>query len=177
MKLIHAFLWAIALTLIAVPLAFAWPDQPPDSATISGPGLKGNVAITDPAILAALKLGNVEDFTASVPEPISTVRYTIHRVFENSFDFGTLTYVPADGGYVYFEDGASMENHTPYHDHWYRITPAGQRALTGLLPQIAPVSAAVPLPAPNNAVVWPWTVTLCVALILVGLLTRRSQPV
>lgn len=180
-KLSYASLLAAALVLIAAPLAFAWPDQPPDSAWISGPGLAGEVAITDPAVLSALRLGGIEDFGAFVPEPASQVRYVIHRLFyDNSFDFGVLTYVPADGGYVRFDDGADLSgDHTVYNGHWFRVTAQGQQALTGLLARVAPAASGEAVAISNRSLVWVWMAILAAGLALaagLGLSRRRGQP-
>ncbi len=180
MKLMRALLFAGTLTLLVVPLAFAWPDQPPDSATIAGPGLVGNVAITDPALLKTLGLGVFEDFAAPVAVPASTVRYTIHRKFyDNSFDFGVLTYVPVEGGYVRFDDGPELSgSHTPYNGGWFRVTPAGQQALSTWLAQVSPASAPATSTAPvnNQGAVWAWIIVILSALIVAGALSlRRPQ--
>jgi hypothetical protein len=51
----------VLLSTLAVA-ALALAKGPPDKATISGPGLKGEVEITDPGSLAYLGLGALGDF-------------------------------------------------------------------------------------------------------------------
>ena len=60
-KTIIALAGVMVFLLAMTGVALAWPNQAPDRATISGPGLKGEIEITDKEVLAALKLGVFED--------------------------------------------------------------------------------------------------------------------
>jgi hypothetical protein len=161
--LFRSLLGVFTLLVLTTHLAFAWPDQPPDFATISGPGLIGSVKITDPDQLAALKLGAVEDFELGVlftPPHVEGAGYQITRYFYNgTFNFASLHYYPdpAGGpGYLYFEDGPDLRgNHTPYHDHWLGATPQGAVALKQLLAHIGaqngtPIESSAPLHVTAN---------------------------
>src|SRR5262245_7028359 len=111
-SLIAAIGGAMALLLMTASLALAWPDQPPDRVTISGPGLAGSVTITDPAQLTVFKLGALEDFDQGVlatPPQVTGAGYQIERYFYGgTFHFASLRYFPDPGGgagYLYFQDG------------------------------------------------------------------------
>ncbi len=138
-KLAASLIIATLLLVATVGIASAWPAQPPEKATISGPGLKGEVQITDPESLRALKLGFLEDFDAgAIVAPKVDQGYKITRWFyQGTFNFGQLRYYPgAEGqrGYVYFEDGPDIEGGpTPYDREWFYATPAGDAAMQRLL--------------------------------------------
>ena len=154
-NLLTSFLAVFVLLMLTTSLALAWPDQPPDFATISGPGLVGSVKITNPDQLAALKLGALEDFDQGAlaePPQVTGEGYQITRYFDGgSFNFASLRYYPdaAGGvGYLYFEDGPDLSgDHTPYHRHWLRARPEGEAALRQVLTQIgAPVESPATSP-------------------------------
>ncbi len=128
------------LLLTTAGIVLAWPDQPPDRATISGPGLQGGIEITDKDMLAALKLGAFEDLEhgpIAAPQ-VNGEGYTIKRWFyDGTFNFATLRYYPdpAGGrGYVQWEDGPDLSgDHTPYNGQWLRTTSQGEAAMQKLL--------------------------------------------
>jgi hypothetical protein len=63
-------LTVLVLVFLTTGQVLAWPAEPPAKATISGPGLPGEVPITDKKILAALQLGVLEDFDQGIiPTP------------------------------------------------------------------------------------------------------------
>lgn len=136
----------VVLLVLTTSLAFAWPDQPPDYVTISGPGLAGTTKITDPSQLAVFKLGTLEDLEAGVlaaPPEVSGEGYQITRYFDGgSFNFASLRYYPdpAGGpGYLYFDDGPDIRgDHTPYHGQWLRARPEAEAQLRQVLAEIAP---------------------------------------
>jgi hypothetical protein len=124
---------------LTTAIALAWPEDAPDKATISGPGLKGEVEVTDKDILAVLSLGAIEDFEHG---PITTPEvgegYQISRYFyDASFNFGRLRYYPnpaGERGYVFFEDGPDfVGDHTAYNHKWFYATPQGDAAMHSLL--------------------------------------------
>ena len=177
MKL-YRLLIVLALSVVPTAYVFAWPDQPPDSAFISGPGLNGDVPITDVNMLKSLCLGCFEDFNAVVAEPESQERYTIHRTFyDNTFDFGVLTYVPADGGYVRFDDGPDLVGTpTEYNGKWFRVKPEAQTQMTQLLGTLTPTTSLTSsnsTPASLNAV-WLWVVILVGVLAGAGWVASRK---
>ena len=160
MKLIRLFcclfLWGVWL-VPTPPIALAWPEDAPDKATISGPGLKGEVEVTDKDILAALSLGAIEDFEHG---PIATPEvgegYQISRYFyDASFNFGRLRYYPnpaGERGYVFFEDGPDfVGDHTMYNGKWFYTTPQGDATMQGLLKSLDALAPASSAPATNSS--------------------------
>ena len=178
---------AAATAAATAGLALAWPDQPPDRATISGPGLDGTVEITDPKALAALKLGAMEDLNAGpiAPPVVSGDGYQISRYF-GGFNFASLRYYPNPNGqsYVYWQDGPQLQgSHTPYNGQWLAATPAGDAAMKQVLNNLG-VSLSGPaqgnsLTAPSALVpsaMWPWLAALlAVAALAGGLLVARRR--
>ena len=144
--------------LMTTGFRLAWPDQPPDRVTISGPGIVGVLEITDRNILDALQLSVFEDFNAgSIKAPsISGEGYHITRYFYGgTFNFGGLIYYPptanAPRGVLQFSDGPQLEgNHTPYNGQWWYAKPQGDAAMQNLLVALNVRSEAVRA-APNFA--------------------------
>ena len=147
MKRSIILLWlALVLVLATANRAHAWPDRAPDKATISGPGIEGEVAITDAETLNALKLGAAEDFAGgSIPAPKFISAYVVRRWFDGgNFEYGRLTYypMPRDSrgnqlrGYVFFEDGAQVQGQSPYNRRWFYATAEGDTTLKKLLTRL-----------------------------------------
>ena len=156
-------LFIILMLGVTATIARAWPDQVPTKATISGPGIEGEVQITDVETLKALKLGTSEDFSrGAILAPKVTDGYKIRRWFDDgTFEFGHLTYYPmpndANGneliGYVYFQDGRPMEGNTPYNQKWFHATKVGDAALKKLLIRLGvtlPGNAGSTIPVMHN---------------------------
>ncbi len=154
----------VAATLVGVLLltvtgiAFAWPDQPPDRATISGPGLNGEIEITDKDVLAALKLGVFEDLEGPQLEApqVSGEGYTIRRWFYGGeFNFATLHYYPdpvGGNGYIRWDDGPDLTgDHTEYNGQWLRVTPKGETVMRKLLSSLGVSLDTRPQPLSNTS--------------------------
>jgi len=186
----HSRLFSMALALglaaaTALP-ALAWPDQPPDFATIAGPGIVGEVKITDASLLASLALGAVEDFGTGplAAAPKVGEGYVITRYFYGgTFNFARLTYYPAAAGapgYVYFEDGPQLEgSHTPYDGRWLYVTASGAAALQKILETVvnpAPASAPAQRPVPWTALGWAALLAACAVAAAGALALRRRAP-
>jgi hypothetical protein len=189
-----ATLVALSAWLLASPHpALAWPEEPPEWATVSGPGLKGEIKITDEETLAALKLGALEDFdrgALAAPPNVSGPGYQITRYFyKGTFNFAQLTYYPdpAGGtGYLYWQDGPDLDGDpTPYNGQWLYATPAGEAALKHLLATGAPQqppSAPAPAqslsagPSPSVLIGLLGVIASALAASIV-LLRRRPAPV
>jgi hypothetical protein len=155
----------LAAMMLTTGFRLAWPDQPPDRATISGPGLAGVVEITDRNMLDALQLGAFEDFeTGSIKAPsVSGAGYHITRYFYGGkFNFGELIYYPptakAARGVLQFNDGPQLEgNHTPFNGQWLYTTSQGDAAMQKLLVDLNVRSdAAEPMPnlVPASNAIW-----------------------
>ncbi len=174
----------MALLIVPAYLVFAsppsWPESPPTKATIRGPGIKGEVAITDREVLDSLQLGVFEDFNHPIAAPNVKDGYTITRWFyEGSFNFGVLHYYPnADGrGFVNFEDGPQMEgDHTKYNGGWFYASSLGEQAMSKLLAQVAPRTSQASNPTtaqPEFA--FAIGAAALVVLLLAALLTLRVR--
>lgn len=135
-KIVTVLVSAGLLLLGAVSLVQAWPDLPPARAYISGPGLQGQVQITDSHVLEILRLGGLEDFgKGALPAPQAGGQpYKIIRYFEGgSFQMGDLTYyMRTDGapGVVYFQDGPMINgDRTPFNNQWFATVPQSDQIL------------------------------------------------
>lgn len=171
---------ACGLALLSALPALAWPDQPPDFATISGPGITGEVKITDPNLLAALALGAVEDFGRGplAAAPKVGAGYVITRYFYGgTFNFARLTYyLDAAGGpgYLYFEDGPDLEgSHTPFNGQWLSVTASGAAALRTIIETVAPPPAAAPAQFPWPVIAWAMFAALLAAAAVGGVVWQR----
>ncbi len=156
-KTIIALAGVMVFLLATTGVALAWPNQAPDRATISGPGLKGEIEITDKEVLAALKLGVFEDLEGPQLEapPVNSETYTIRRWFYGGeFNFATLHYYPdpaGGNGYVLWDDGPDLTgDHTEYNGQWLRVTPKGEAAMRKLLLGLG-ISLAVKPQPPSTA--------------------------
>lgn len=168
----------LAAMMLTTGFRLAWPDQPPDRATISGPGIAGVAEITDRNMLDALQLGAFEDFyTGSIKAPsVSGEGYHITRYFYGSkFNFGGLIYYPptanAPRGVLQFNDGPQLEgNHTPYNGQWLYATSQGDAAMQNMFVALGVSPSRTPS-APNSvpALNPQWLMALIAAgLIAVG---------
>jgi hypothetical protein len=181
-KIACAFLMVFALLLATTRLALAWPDQPPDKALISGAGLTGEVEITDPDILKALKLGAIEDFEQGMVAPPQDLGegYRITRYFyDGTFNFGVLHYYPnpAGGtGYVRFEDGPDLQgNHTQYNGQWFHVTPEGEAAMQRLFTQMGAQPASTPVASGGAPVIVSLLAAIGGVLLITWLVQSRTQ--
>ncbi len=188
-KTILALMGAMVLLLTTATAALAWPDQPPDRATISGPGLQGEIEITDKAILAALQLGAFEDFAhgpIAAPQ-VSGEGYTIKRWFYGGeFNFATLHYYPdpaGGNGYVRWDDGPDLTgDHTEFNGQWLRVTDKGDAAMRKLLPSLGVTSANKPqplsatnTPSINASAVTPFIIGGLALIVVSGIVIRRMR--
>ena len=185
LRLLASIILLAALLAATTSVARAWPDQPPDKAFISGPGIKGDVEITDKETLTALKLGAIEDFSqGTIAKPnVSGEGYKITRYFYGAtFNFATLHYYPDPSGgrgYVFFEDGPGLSgDHTAYNGHWFYATPEGDAAMQRLLNQLgvrprSEAAVTAPIRAPLPAVL---LAALAGVLTIVWLAIRRLRP-
>lgn len=135
-----ALLCTMLVVLVTYTVALAWPDQPPVKAYISGPGIEGQLQITDTDVLETLRLGTLEDLSwGLVKKPrITGEGFKIIRYFDDgNFRFADLTYYANPNGtrsYVYWEDGPMLEgDHTPYHRQWLYTNPHGDVTLMAFL--------------------------------------------
>lgn len=151
LKLGIALLLTLLVSTAMYAVALAWPDQPPVKAYISGPGIEGQLQITDSDVLETLRLGELEDLGWGLVNkpPLSGDGFKIIRYFDDgSFRFADLTYYANPKGlrsYVYWEDGPMLQgSHTPYNRQWLYTNEKGNAALIAYLQKIgARVDSAV----------------------------------
>lgn len=145
---------AVLMVFGAVSLTLAWPDMPPAKAFISGPGIEGQLQITDQTVLNVLQLGSTEDIKAGTIQKPSVLGngFKIVRYFDGGgFHFGDLVYYPSTEGarsVVYFEDALNgNDGPSPLHKKWLYATANGDAVLKGYLKGIgATVSDAKTAP-------------------------------
>ena len=189
-KTIIALAGVTVFFLATTGVALAWPNQPPDHATISGPGLKGEIEIADKEVLAALKLGVFEDLASPQREapPVRGEAYTIRRWFYGGeFNFATLHYYPdpaGGNGYVLWDDGPDLTgNHTEYNGQWLPVTPKGEAAMRKLLVSLDISFAVKPQPLSttntqsiNAAAAAPFLIGgLALIVVVSGMLISRAR--
>ncbi len=185
-KTFLALILVNVLLLTTAGIVLAWPDQPPDRATISGPGLNGEAEITDKDMLAALRLGAFEDLEHGpiAAPPVSGEGFTVKRWFyDGTFDFATLRYYldPAGGrGYVRWDDGPQLSgDHTPYHGKWLRVTSQGEAAMQKLLTSLG-ISLSVQnkpatMPSGNAAALPALVIGLIAVVVTVAVMAGRRS--
>jgi LPXTG-motif cell wall-anchored protein len=180
----HPLALALLAALTTVSLALA--KGPPDKLTISGPGLQGEIEVTDPALLADIGFGGLEEFDSNgrhgIPEPAVGEGYTLIRLLRNpngTFQpWDQLRYYPnaLDGRGVVFYDGLIGPNTSEFDGRWYFARPAGEAGMQRLLATLG-VTAPVPqaLPATGATTARPWLIGLGAALLLAGGLLHRRR--
>jgi hypothetical protein len=166
--------WGILLLVVGVLLGVSpvLAKGPPDKAVISGPGITGEVAITDAATLADMGLGSLEDFQSPLNAPSQTAAgYQIDRFFRNGGTFQPFDrlvyYPPASGerGRIFYAGMAVVGyGSSDYDGKWFRATAAGDAAMQRLLGHLAP---QLGLPATGTISSRAGLVTLLVGLLLI----------
>lgn len=139
------FVVATLIVLFAIALLPARAKGQPDKIILRGSDI-GEIEITDPAFLAALELGQLENFGSTVLPPILVGRgYELKRYYRQddgtfrAFDhahyypgmFGLPSYVFYDGLNVDDSSGGSE-----YDGKWFYATPEGDAAMRALLREI-----------------------------------------
>ena len=157
------FCMAAAGILVAALAAFApaWPELPPDRVWISGPGLIGQVEVTDRDARLLFRLGQLEDLHSSASgQPQGEAYHILRKFYDGTFDFARLAYYPDPNGgrgMLYWDDGPMLEgNHTPYHQRWLYANRGAEDELRALLKQLgaslnsAPAANPQPQPAASQ---------------------------
>jgi hypothetical protein len=150
---------AFLMLLLTASVALAWPEGPPDKVSISGPGIKGTVEITNKESLEGLGPEQFMDISKSVTDPPQgTTPYEVVRYikgFGASGAFDRLHYYPGKGGSpgrIYYVEAIG---YGPSHivGKWFYATPQGDTAMKKLLSKYASTSEAAteePKPAPSS---------------------------
>lgn len=177
---------ALALLLAALLVPAALAKGPPDKLTISGPGLDGEVEVTDRELLAEIGFGALEDFNenqrSGIAEPSVGEGYTLVRALRNPNGtyqpWDQAHYYPNPGGRGYiFYDGLVGPNTSEFDGKWYHARPEGEAAMQRLLQTLgaeSPADQALPATGMERAPRG-WLIGLAGALLLAGALARRGR--
>ena len=106
--------------------------------TIKGPGISGDLSVTNPAMLdffafADFSKGSVEE-PSSLGEGYEVIRSFVDPQTNAVQNFDLLDYFP-DSGYVYY-DGL-IEGSSEYDDKWYVANPAVEATFRSVLAERA----------------------------------------
>ncbi|HBY92719.1 MAG TPA: hypothetical protein DEP84_01955 [Chloroflexi bacterium] len=148
--MIAALMW-----LFTAPLALA--KGPPDKVTITGPGLKNAIEITNRELLPAFGLAEFEDVRSGTIEvPKVGEGYEITSYFKSgstyrAFDRARYHPDPAGGrGYVFYI--GIVNGWSEYDGKWFHVSEQGEQAMQRILAehgvQLASVSFAAPAQLP-----------------------------
>lgn len=182
LRRVYPALLLTALLLILASAAHA--KGPPDKLTISGPGLDGEVKVTDPALLTGIGFVSLEDFDhnqrSGIPQPAVGEGYTLVRHLRQSNGsyeaWDQVRYYPNPDGersYVFY-DGLIGPNSTEFDGKWYYAKPQGDEAMRRLLSALGAWPVTQSLPATSaDAGSYGWLIGLGGALLLAGALSRR----
>lgn len=140
----------LVLAALLIPVQVTLAKGPPSKITISGPGIEGEIEITDPEMLEPFSFYQFNDLERRTDAPADPgTGYTITRyILDNDgaelIAWDTLTYYPREGelGLIYF-DGLNPEfGATGGQGMWYLATPEGDAAMRDILAGASPGSAA-----------------------------------
>lgn len=175
------------LIILLAPTTVVIAKGPPAKATISGPGLQGEIEITDPTLLNALSFFQFEqveennrrgiDQPANPGEGYLITRYIQRAPGSPTFQpWDQLHYYPnAEGGRsVIFLDGLIGDSSTEFDGKWYNVSPDGDAAMRAFLTDRGALTPAQTLPATGTTA--PATMLYLVPaalLVLTGLALRR----
>ena len=146
---VRPILGALMLMILTAGAALAWPEGPPDKVTISGPGIKGTIEVTDKTSLEGLGPEQFMDLSEPVdaPSPGATpyevVRYI--KGIGDTGEFDRLRYYPSQGsspGYIYYAEAIGYRpSYTA--GKWFQATPQGDAAMKRLLARYTSTSGTL----------------------------------
>jgi hypothetical protein len=138
-------LFSALITLLALVAAPALAKGPADKITISGPGLRGVVEITDQATLEALPIfapADIEfDNRRGIAAPEVGEGYELVRYFQQgntlrAIDMAHYYPNPSGGvGYVFYDGLVDPGMYSEFDGKWYPATPKGDAVMKQLLAQ------------------------------------------
>jgi hypothetical protein len=156
----------VFLALLVIGLSrSAFAKGPPDKVIVQGPGLSGEVEITDPRRLQAFGFFQFEDISQRVDPPsdpgpgyvITRYVYVITRYVRDPargwIAWNRLIYYPPRGGRpgVVWAEGLSVT--TNYDGFWYAVSAEGERVMEEILHEMPSIGTLTPTaPAPATAV-------------------------
>jgi hypothetical protein len=171
----------VALLLAVGPVA---AKGPPAKVGITGPGIEGELRVTDPALLDALSFYGFNDLARRIDAPTVTpgTGYRIYRYADGESAWDSLTYYPdPEGGlgYLYFDGLNPAVGSTEGQGEWYLPSEAGAAAMRQILVEnsLLPATGTARTTSPVRAA-WPAAVALMIGLVLGGvlLLRRAGRP-
>jgi hypothetical protein len=180
--LVKIIVLVVVLLLASASIAFA--KGPMDKVVITGPGLKGEIVITDLPTRDALGyLGAIDLARGAIPKPnVSNGYHVVGYIFDGA------TY-KAWEGYTYYPDAAGAMSYIDYEGlvdpnmssefdgRWYYATSEADRALRDVIAKNAtpaPNSSLLLLPtAGGELFTVQWLLALGIALTTSGLLLWR----
>ncbi len=143
-RTVRTFIALLGTAALSVMASVAFAKGPPAQVTITGPSIKGEIVITDPALLEAFSFYQFNDLGQRIDGPRSHgIGYTITRYIEDGSKmkaWDTLTYYPdpAGGfGWVYFDGLTPSIGSTEGQEQWYLPSEAGAAAMRQVLAQSA----------------------------------------
>lgn len=176
-----------AWVLLLISLTPAYAKGPPDKATISGPGLAGEITITNPTMLNELGFYSFEqveennrrgiEAPPNVSEGYLITRYVANPGGKTFRAWDKLHYYPnaVDGRGVIFLDGLIGDAYSEFDGRWFRASASGDAMLRKLLTeqgvQVDQLLPATGYAAPPIG----WFALAGVSLLLLGALLRQRS--
>jgi hypothetical protein len=149
-KRLFVSLFILVSVVLIIPQRSVIAKGPVTKIIISGPGIDGNVEVTDMTLLAGLSLGEFELFNVSVIDlPSLSEGYEIARYMEEPgqkpFHFDDVRYFPSSTegktGYLYFV--GIVGGQSEYDGRWYYVSERGEAAMHKLLKTLVRPKAEV----------------------------------
>ena len=139
---------------------------PPGKLVISGPGLKGELVITDSDLLDHFWMNKFVDFDNQIDEPrgikdgYEIVRY--YPVGAGLKAIDKFVYYPhpgGEGGYIFYDgiiDKMFIYGGSPFDGHWFNVTEEGDPVIREILEDqgVRLVDSSTRNYVPGNGVTW-----------------------
>jgi hypothetical protein len=166
--------------LVVMPVA---AKGAPFKMTIAGPGIKGEIEITDPSVLEhfGFYMFNSLERRIEAPavEPGEGYRITRYADTERPWDYLTYTPNPDGGlGYLFFDGLDPSIGSTQGQGEWYLPSEDGDAAMKEILAGVVAGAAGERQAASQGSATMPVVVAVATLAILLGgaaLLARRGQ--
>ncbi len=140
---------AVALTVSLLTASAALAKGAPSKVTITGPGLRGEVEITDPALLQAFSFSQFENLNQKIEAPhvAPGVAYVVTRYAqdeESLAPWDRVIYYSGPQGELaaVFLEGPIGPNSSELDGGWYQASPAGDATMRRVLAEHLPTMPA-----------------------------------
>lgn len=140
-KLYGAIGLSVALMLVSATLTLAWPGGAPAKVIIGGPGIRGNVEVTESVLLDGLGTEQLVDYNQRVsPAPQLGTGFKLPRYMDGqgSVFIDQLIYYPHPGsgrGVVLYQ-GSESSGGEAFRGYYYYATPQGNAAMRKLIQKL-----------------------------------------